>query len=226
MSRGADQQAELINEALRQLTKRCPGLHAACVGEGGHDLLGAEALIAADFTERKRAEFARGRTAARHALTLAGFERAAIGSSDAGVPLFPAEVVGSISHKHQWAIAVAASRTLIRSVGVDLEYDDDRDEEDLLARVCAESERVIVPRLQTIGHRSPASWIHSAKEAAYKAHFAVGHPDFDYHEITLLLDEENAAFHVSRIEGAAVPSTLGLYARSGPWLISLAILAS
>lgn len=221
-----DRQDQLINDALRQLARRCAGLHAACVGESVHELLGAEVTVAAEFTQRKRTEFARGRTAARTALALAGLERTAIGSSDAGLPLFPAESVGSISHKHQWAIAVVTRRSLIRSIGVDLEYDDERDEEDLLARVCTESERYLVPRLRNSGHCSPATWIHSAKEAAYKAHFAVGHPDFDYHEITLSLDEGTAEFQVSSIEGVPTPSTLGLYARSGPWLISLAILAT
>jgi 4'-phosphopantetheinyl transferase EntD len=225
MASSDDEQIQRINDALLQLTRRCAGLHVACVGEDFDELLGIEAEIAAEFTEFKRAELARGRTAARNVLAIAGMTRVAIGASESGLPVFPDEIVGSISHKHQSAIAVAVRRSLIRSIGVDLEYDDERDEEDLLQRVCTDSERAFIPRLKSAGYRSPATWIHSAKEAAYKAHFAVGHPDFDYDEIELSLHEESSAFQVVRIEGVADPSTLGLYARSGPWLISLAILA-
>ena len=188
-AREDDEEIQHINEALLQLTRRCAGLHVACAGESVDELLGVEAEIVAEFTEFKRTGFARGRTAARNVLALAGVARRAIGSSAAGLPLFPEEMVGSISHKHEWAIAVGARSSLIRSIGVDLEYDDDRDEEDLLERVCADSERALVERLKSTGFRSPATWIHSAKEAAYKAHFAIGHPDFDYDEIELSLDE-------------------------------------
>jgi enterobactin synthetase component D len=219
-----DEQLLCIREALQHVAKRCAGLHIACIGDGVEELLAAEAVIAAEFTAAKRLEFARGRTAARNAVLLAGGERAPIASSGGGVPLFPNGIVGSISHKYRWAIAVATRSSGIRSVGVDLEYDDERDEEDLLTRVCIDSERSLVSRLQAAGYRSPATWLHCAKEAAYKAHFAVDRVEFDYDEIELSLDEENDAFQVVRIEGATDLSVRGVYARSASWLVSLAII--
>jgi 4'-phosphopantetheinyl transferase EntD len=142
-----------------------------------------------------------------------------------GLPIFPHGIVGSISHKHGWAVAVAGRSALTRSVGIDLEYDQERDEEDLLARVCTDAERPLVSRLLAAGLRSPATWIHCAKEAVYKARFAVNQLAFDYNDVELSLNEEEKTFQVVRIAGATDLAVHGLYARSDPWLVSLAIVA-
>lgn len=220
-----DRDLGAIIDALGWLRAQFAGIAFAAAGvDDVPELAPPEVEIAAHFTSRRREQFARGRGAARAALQQVGAPCLPIRSSPDGVPLFPGGFAGSISHKESWAIAVAASTSSIRSVGVDLELDDDRDEDDLLDRVCTLHERALLAPLQHAGHRSPGTWLHSAKEAAYKALFVRDGVRFDFEDIELAADVEHRTFRIVRLLGASCPRLYGRYARVGGWLVCAALL--
>jgi 4'-phosphopantetheinyl transferase EntD len=120
------------------------------------------------------AQFAAGRRAARAALRALGEPEVAIERGSRGEPRWPGGVVGSISHTDSVAAAVVARSGRSRSVGLDLE------------RVGA-----LTPALWPVvfrpGERRAlgddlvgATVAFSAKEAAYKALFAMTGADLDY----------------------------------------------
>lgn len=69
----------------------------------------------------RRADFRRGRQAARRALALLGCEAGGLGRRASGAPVFPAGTVGSIAHITDLAVAIAAQSSRFGSVGVDVE---------------------------------------------------------------------------------------------------------
>jgi 4'-phosphopantetheinyl transferase EntD len=71
--------------------------------------------------ERRRREFLSGRACAHAALAGLGRDEGAIGVGPSRQPLWPAGVVGSISHAGAWAGAVVAPAAAVWAVGLDLE---------------------------------------------------------------------------------------------------------
>jgi 4'-phosphopantetheinyl transferase EntD len=87
-----------------------------------HDLhYPEEAAIIAKAVERRRREFSAGRAAARRAMARLGHAPAPIRADTHRAPIWPAGIVGSITHCEGCCIAVAASAKQIRGVGIDVE---------------------------------------------------------------------------------------------------------
>ncbi|MHA6326929.1 4'-phosphopantetheinyl transferase family protein [Roseivivax sp. CAU 1753] len=114
----------------------------------------------------RRAEFAAGRQAAREALATLGHPPVAIPMAEDRAPVWPAGIVGSLSHSATACIAVVARADRIASLGVDIEPYDPVPE-DIVHEIGREDE------IAGIGpdRRLAARQLFSAKEAAYKAQY-------------------------------------------------------
>ena len=112
------------------------------------------------------AEFTAGRQAARMALEALGHPPVAIPMAEDRAPVWPAGIVGSLSHSATACIAVAAHADRIASLGVDIEPYDPLPE-DIVCEIGCEDE------IAGIGpdRRLAARQLFSAKEAAYKAQY-------------------------------------------------------
>jgi 4'-phosphopantetheinyl transferase EntD len=85
-------------------------------------LLDAEAELLSPKTVRKRREeFAAGRTCARAALAMLGFASNPILRGLQGEPLWPEQVIGSITHCSGYCAAAVTSAPQYRSLGIDAE---------------------------------------------------------------------------------------------------------
>jgi 4'-phosphopantetheinyl transferase EntD len=126
---------------------------------------------------RRQAEFFHGRMAARRALGALGHGAASPLVGAAGQPVWPAGVVGSITHSGPYAAAVALDGARWRGVGIDIECVADQSgcaalmsvaiDGAELATLRAQAGRRDIPELLTLAF--------SAKESLYKAAFdAVG----------------------------------------------------
>jgi 4'-phosphopantetheinyl transferase EntD len=183
-------------------------------------LLTDEAHAIRDWTPQRRAQFATGRSRARHAFARLGAPLVAIPFDDEGAPIWPAGVVGSISHKREHCIAAVARTTVFENVGVDLEFDvDDRAESELVRRVCVTA----TERAQAVAlrdeMRSPGTFFLAAKEAYFKFQFPMTRTrlDWDEVEVTLLHDH---SFHVMRIgDPSSLVSGVRLVALG--WIVAL-----
>jgi 4'-phosphopantetheinyl transferase EntD len=71
--------------------------------------------------EKRRREFALGRACARAALAGLGHGEAVIAKGDEGAPVWPAGIVGSITHTKGYAAAVAGESRRFAGVGIDAE---------------------------------------------------------------------------------------------------------
>jgi len=135
------------------------------------DNVDAEHALMAARSPSRRGEWLAGRRALRAALREAGLAvpSGAIDADDRGAPRLPAGAVGSISHKPDYAIAIAAAATG-QALGIDLERRGPR-RIDVSRRVLTPAElAALVARAPSTGDRDDAVVrAFAIKEAIYKA---------------------------------------------------------
>ena len=164
-----------------------PGLFAAEIWDQGQPIAvhpGEDIHVARSAAIRRR-DFALGRACARAALAELGHGDAVIPKGEGGAPLWPEDIVGSITHTKGYAAAVVGKSRNFAGLGIDAEQ---------VAGVTAG----LWPRLFTTleqerlqGQPDPqlaAALVFSAKEASYKA-WAVNGP-LAFREIEIALDQE------------------------------------
>lgn len=126
------------------------------------------------------AEFTAGRSAARAAMAALGLPPAAIPMGPDRAPEWPAGLTGSITHCAGLCLAVMAPATRWAGLGLDAEP---------LAPLAPD----LAPTILAPGEQAPGLLeAFVAKEAAYKAQYALTRSLFDFH--TLRLDWQGTAF--------------------------------
>lgn len=127
-----------------------------------------EAALVAQAVEKRRRDFALGRASAHAALERLGHSSPIIGQGKSGAPLWPAGVVGSITHTRGFAAAIVGRAADHRGLGIDAERPQGMREE-LWPRLFVEPELAYLARLEASARRQMATIFFSAKEACYKA---------------------------------------------------------
>lgn len=179
-----------------------------------------EAAFTTSFAPVRLAEFRHGRACARRALLRLGATPSDIPVGAHREPIWPAGIVGSISHAGAAAAAVVARATALRSVGLDIERAGAL-EPGLAARICTAEEL----RRYATGGASPGEaemLVFVLKEAAYKALWPCIGRFLDFHDLEVTLDRARGAFTVAS-RSAACPAPLaaaleGRFARHGELL--------
>jgi 4'-phosphopantetheinyl transferase EntD len=151
-----------------------------------------EALVAR-AVEKRRLEFAKGRECARNALASFGLGPAPLLSGESREPLWPADVVGSITHTRGFCAAAVARSVRYRGIGIDAEPADALEPE-VARRVCESDEesgaavpslpREIIPRL-----------VFCAKEAVYKCQFPLTRTFLGFGDVAVELTD--GEFHAT-----------------------------
>jgi 4'-phosphopantetheinyl transferase EntD len=116
--------------------------------------------------EKRRRDFALGRACARAALAGLGHGDAVIAKGDDGAPIWPAGIVGAITHTKGYAAALVGEACNFPNIGIDAERAGGVTE-DLWPRLFTYAEQETLR-----SHSDPmlaATMFFSAKEASYKA---------------------------------------------------------
>lgn len=143
---------------------------------------------------KRRAEFMAGRWAARQALAELGIE-AIPARGEGGLPVWPREATGSITHGAERALSVAARASEIRSLGIDAERLMKTAKPELSRRIGEATELAELERSLRRPHEHALTLAFSAKESLYKClHPLVGR----------FMD-----FHAARVVQAEVSEKLG-----------------
>ncbi|WP_035577987.1 4'-phosphopantetheinyl transferase family protein [Halomonas sp. TG39a] len=133
--------------------------------------------------EKRRAEFAAGRSAAREALAKMGYAATAIPMGKDRAPIWPFGVVGSITHTASVCLAVTASTHRVLSVGVDVENLISLDNS-LISQIAKPNEI----ELLSVTPEFAALRIFSMKEAAYKAQYMLSRTFLDFEALEVTKD--------------------------------------
>ena len=147
-----------------------PGAFGVEMRDAGQDvpLHPQEAALIAKAVDKRKREFALGRACARAALAQMGIEATAILRAADGAPLWPAGVVGSITHTNGYACAVVGPSSPFNAMGVDAEPIGGVGD-DLLPRLFDDEEQARLMAMDTDERQVAATLGFSAKEACFKA---------------------------------------------------------
>ena len=142
-----------------------------------------------------------GRLCAEAAMAAASGRRIGIGIGESGAPLWPADVVGSISHTRGGAWACVGLRPAWSMVGIDSEWLADADAVRSIVELCctAEERRRWFPRAP-----DPllATLLFSAKESVYKAIHPLVRRFVEFDEVELVaLDAGRSALRLRPVPG-------------------------
>lgn len=151
-------------------------------------LMPDEEFLVRRATHKRRLEFAAGRNYARAALAQQGLYDVVILAGARREPLWPADVVGSITHTDTYCAAVAASARDLTAIGIDAERDEPLDI-DVAPLVCTAAER------RWCGEAArnapcPAKLIFSLKESLFKALYPLTRFNSPFHDVEMLIDVE------------------------------------
>jgi 4'-phosphopantetheinyl transferase EntD len=175
------------------------------VGSMG-DLLPEERVLVADSVASRQVDFATGRLLARRLLRELGLPDRAIVSDADRVPIWPAGIVGSISHTDDACLVAVSDDRSLHGVGVDVEVDAPRSQR-FFERITTPAERGrIGPGID--GTRL-ATRIFSIKEAVYKACYPTTREFWGFRDVEVEFDASSGRFR-ARVPSSAAGRVEGL----------------
>jgi 4'-phosphopantetheinyl transferase EntD len=157
-------------------------------------LLPEEEALLGSAVQVRRDEFSTGRTCARRALIGLGVAPAPVLRGPHREPLWPAGVVGSITHCRGYAAAAVALRTRIAAIGIDAEPREPLPH-GVLAMIATEGERAWIEAHA----QPPMCWdrlLFSIKEAVYKTWFSLTHEWLGFEDVSVSVEPRSTAFRV------------------------------
>ncbi|WFE50393.1 4'-phosphopantetheinyl transferase superfamily protein [Micromonospora sp. WMMD1155] len=163
---------------------------------GSDDWLGAllpaeQACLGERAVETRRRDFAAGRSCARRAMTDLGLPPTAVPAAPDRSPVWPAGVVGTITHTTGYCAAAAAHTTDVRSVGMDAEQHHEINP--------GVRRMVLLPEEEALcaGLPGDTSWpvvVFSAKETVYKVWYPVVGTWLGFFDAHLDIDPDAGTF--------------------------------
>jgi 4'-phosphopantetheinyl transferase EntD len=136
---------------------------------------------------KRRAEFGTARILARRALARMGFPAVPLVPGPDRAPVWPAGVVGSITHTNEYCAVVLDRSPPAISVGVDVESLTNRDD-GMLARLLTPAERTWLELQPSRARDALAMLFFSAKEAYYKCQYPVSARLLDFLDVEIEVD--------------------------------------
>ena len=175
------------------------------------ELYPEEALALRSALPRRLLEFRAGRHCARLALERLGIAAGPLLPSEDRLPLWPAGVVGSISHtgsiENGWCGAAVASSERVASLGLDAELALPL-EPALWSRVLRNEEADLILATAPAERGLIAKLFFCAKEAAYKCQFPLTRQFLEFQDVSVRLNQRDQSFHAV-LERAALPFAAG-----------------
>ncbi len=186
----------------------------------GEPVFPGEEDLVANAVESRRREFVTSRRCAREALAKLGYDPKAIRSGPKREPRWPEGFVGSITHTTSFRAAAVAFRSVIASVGIDIEQNHPLPD-GIENAVTVEHE---LEMLAALASRFPqTSWdrlLFSAKESVYKAWYPLTGRWLGFEDARLTIDPTGTFVAKLLVNGARVDGLAPLTELSGRFLIA------
>jgi 4'-phosphopantetheinyl transferase EntD len=182
-------------------------------------LLPAEEPLVARSVHKRRREVTNARSCARRALAGLGRPEVAILRGAKGEPLWPAGVVGSITHTTAYYAAAVAEASRIRSIGMDAEVHGALPD-GVLDHIAFGPELVSLAALRAADDR--VWWdrlLFSAKESVYKAWFPLTGRWLGFEDAELTVHPAGTFDARILIDGTTTDGGPPLTAMTGRWLV-------
>jgi 4'-phosphopantetheinyl transferase EntD len=192
----------------------------AFADEGTAALFAEEEAVVGRAVEKRRREFTTGRACARHALEQLGVTAGPIPSGERGEPLWPAGVVGSITHCSGYRGSVVGREGEFLTIGIDAEPHQPLPE-GLIGDVARPEER---GPLAELARAEPGiHWdrlLFSAKESVYKAWFPLARRWLGFEDAVLRIDPRDRTFTARLLVPGPPLGGTQLAGFDGRWLVA------
>jgi 4'-phosphopantetheinyl transferase EntD len=176
---------------------------------------------------KRRSEFMHGRICAREALAALGLPEQTIPVGANREPVWPADVIGSISHCGSVAAAVTARGEYLGGLGIDLELAEPLDSE-VLRLICLPFEQTWLE--QTDDPLQFAKLIFSAKESIFKCIWPTLRHFVDFQDIGICIDINAGTFApvqwANNLPATVIRSITGRYLLQDGWILTTACMPS
>lgn len=178
---------------------------------------GEEAIVAR-AVEKRRREFATARACARDALAGLGQPRRAILAGPKGEPLWPAGIVGSITHCDGYRACAVARCSELKTIGIDAEPDLPLPD-GLLGDIALPEEREL---LRELVREAPGThWdrlLFCVKESIYKAWFPLAERWLGFEDAVVAIDRQRKSFNARLLVPGPALDGRELRSLRGRWL--------
>ena len=171
-----------LREAAHLIVPMGAAFEVAIIDQRATDLLPEERKLIGSWAPSRQREFVTGRMCARRALDLLGVDASGLLPDADGIPQWPEDTVGSISHCRGVAMAMVAKSVDCRLLGLDLEKTN---------RLSAGAIKQVLHPMEEIftgGDQLKASILFSLKEAFYKDQFPKWHAVGNFSDLALEVD--------------------------------------
>ncbi|MEV7892062.1 4'-phosphopantetheinyl transferase family protein [Streptomyces sp. NPDC002817] len=186
--------------------------------EGDEGLFPEEAALIANAVLLRQQEFTTGRICARRALSRLGLPPGPLLRNGRGAPLWPAGVVGSMTHCHGYrAVAVARNGSTV-AIGIDAEPHGPLPE-GVLEAISLPGERRAMATLTQ--HNPGIAWdrlLFSAKESVFKAWYPMTEAELSFDEANIVINPADGTFTAQLLRPGPWVVGRPLTAFSGRWL--------
>jgi 4'-phosphopantetheinyl transferase EntD len=176
--------------------------------------------------EKRRREFVTARACAREALARLGHPAQPIPAGPRGEPIWPAGIVGSITHCAGYRACAVAPASALLTIGIDAEVDE-RLPDGLLADIALPEEQHWIERAADEDPR--LNWdrlLFSIKESIYKAWFPLARSWLGFEDASVEIDPSRGSFSASLLVPGPTLGGRKLDGFSGRWLAADGLLLS
>jgi 4'-phosphopantetheinyl transferase EntD len=179
------------------------GVHfsAANLHDCAEELVPAERELVQKVSSKRRQEIATGRKLARQLLCKLGHSHFALLRDKDRVPLWPANVVGCISHKEPLCVVAIAPKGEWTGLGLDIEPDE-APRPGLERMIAGPAERLWIAAAGPTESGRRCRAIFSAKEAVYKAFYPQVREPWSFNDVEISIDFRHEGF-VARLPASA-----------------------
>ncbi len=178
-----------------------------------------EEIAVGRAVEKRRREFTTARICAREALEKLGFPAVAIPTGTRGEPIWPAGVVGSITHCDGYRACTVGRSSDVVSIGIDAEPNAPLPD-GLVGEIARPEE---LPWLDRLGRELPeVHWdrlLFSAKESVYKAWFPLARRWLGFEDAVLDVDPSTQTFAARLLVSGPSLRDGPLQNLTGKWMV-------
>jgi 4'-phosphopantetheinyl transferase EntD len=178
-----------------------------------------EAQATGRMAEKRLREFKLGRACVREGLAHLGVREFPFLNDEDRAPIWPPDIVGSLTHCRELCAAAMARRGRIQGLGLDAESLRDL-EPAIVERIASPEERAHLARLPA--RRHAGGWpllVFSAKEAFYKCYYPLARTFLAFGDAEVEFDAEGACF-TARLLRDDAPSAAGTRSFQGRFVVS------
>ena len=197
--RQPDAHPRLFGEGVEHFSIEADFRHAAIDGAVAADALPAELKGAAPI---RRAHFLAGRHCAAEALRqLTPEGPTVVGRSQRGVPVWPAGIVGSITHTEGYAAAAVARSSAVRGLGIDSEGIISAEQARSVSTYVSWPSELAQAREAGLDRLQSLTLVFSAKESVFKCLYPLVGAMFYYHDVRIVgVDPSSRTFRARLVK--------------------------